>query len=141
MPISYNVEAGGHFIHAIAESPLTRQEFVDYEVAHAIDRRIKPPVSELFEIAAGSCDQITMDDMREVLKRRREVKGLPTPHCCAIVVGSLDDHAWGLAKFYEGMVMLHSPETVIAFAQADVARRWIGCEDLQPKKPDAGDGT
>ena len=140
MPISYNVYAGGHFIHAIAKSPLTRQEFVDYEVAHAIDRRIKPPVSELFEIAAGACDQITMDDMREVLKRRSELKRLPTPHRCAIVLGSLDAHSWDLAKFYEGMVMLHSPETVIVFAQADIARSWIGFGDLEPNKPDAGDG-
>jgi hypothetical protein len=144
MPISYSVHHGGHFIHAIAESPLTRQEFVDYEVAHAIDRRIKPPVSELFEISADAFKNITMDDMREVLKRRSEaseaVDHLFQPHRCAIVLGSLDDHSWDLAKFYEGMVILHSPETVIVFASADIARRWIGFEDTQPNKPDSGDG-
>ncbi|HET6441578.1 MAG TPA: hypothetical protein VFH53_04305 [Phycisphaerae bacterium] len=138
MPISYNVYAGGHFIHAIAKSPLTRQEFVDYEVAHAIDKRVKPPVSELFEIAAGAFEQITMDDMREVLKRRSELKRPPMLHRCAIVLGSFDDHSWDLAEFYEGMVMLHSPEAVIVFANADIARRWLGFEDLPP--PDAGDG-
>ena len=107
MPITYNVYAKGHFIHAVAEAPLTPQEFIDYEVAHAIDGRIKTPVSELFEIAAKAFRYITMDDMKEVLKRRGEVKRLHTPHCCAIALGSLDDHSWKMAKFYEGMVMLH----------------------------------
>lgn len=140
MPITYSVHANGHFIHAIAESPLTAKEFVDYEVAHAIDKRIKTPVSELFEIAAGACEHITMDDMKEVIKRRGEAKHLPTPHRCAIALGSLDSHSWDLAKLYEGMAMLHSPESVIVFAQADIARKWIGFDDIQPK-PDAGDGN
>ena len=135
MPISYSVHGEGHFIHAIAECPLTRQEFVDYEVAHAVDSRIKTPVSELFEIAAEAFKHITMDDMNEVIKRRGEAKRLPTPHCCAIALGSLDRHSWNLAKFYEGMVMLHSPETVIVFANADIARYWIGFKDIQPNKP------
>jgi hypothetical protein len=132
MPVMYNVYADGHFIHAVAESPLTPQEFVDYEVAHAIDKRIKPPVSELFEVSATAFQDITMDDMKEVLRRRGEVKLLPVPHRCAIVLGSLNSHSWNLAKFYEGMVMLHSPESVIVFANADVARKWIGFENIQP---------
>jgi hypothetical protein len=41
MPITYSVYREGHFIHAIAESPLTAKKFVDYEVAHSIDKRIK----------------------------------------------------------------------------------------------------
>ena len=139
MPISYNVSAEGHFIHAIAKRPLTRQEFIDYEVAHAFDKRVKPPVSELFEIAAGAFEQLTMDDMREVLRRRSELKRPPLLHRCAIVLRSYDDHSWDLAAFYEGMVMLHSPEAVIVFAQADIARKWLGFEDLPP--PDAGDST
>lgn len=140
MPITYGVYMEGRFIHAIAKSPLTAQEFIDYEVAHAMDERIKPPVSELLEIAAGACKDITLDDMKEVIRRRREVKRLPTPHRCAISLGSLDAHTWNLAKFYEGMVMLHSPETVIVFACAAIARQWIGFPDIQPDEPDAGDG-
>ncbi len=126
MPISYSVLNDGHFIHALAASPLTGQEFVDYEVAHAIDERIKPPVSELFEISADAFKQITMEDMQEVLRRRTEVERLPIPHRCALVLGSLDEHSWSLARFYEGMVMLHSPETVIIFAHASTARMWLG---------------
>ena len=140
MPISYSVHHGGHFIHAVAEKPVSRQELVDYEVAHALDERIKPPVSELFEISAEAFKHITMDDMREVLKRRGEVDRLPQPHRCAIVLGSPDAHSWNLAKFYEGMAMLHSPETVIVFASAAVARRWIGFEDSQPNKAEAAVG-
>ena len=140
MPISYTVHAEGHFIHAIATSPLTSEEFVDYEVAHAIDVRIKPPVSELFEISAGALQHITMDDMREVLRRRSTLKQLPLPHRCAIALVFAGDLSWNLAKFYEGMVMLHSPETVIVFANADIARTWLGFEDPKPNKPDAGDG-
>ena len=131
MPISYTVHAGGNFVHAVAKDPLTPQEFIDYEVGHAIDGRIKPPVSELFEIAARLCEHITMDDMHEVLKRRGEVEHLPTPHRCAIVLGSLNDHSWDLATFYAGMAMLHSPETVIVFAHADIAKSWIGFKDIQ----------
>jgi hypothetical protein len=140
MPITYSVYDRGHFIHAIAESPLTGKEFIDYEVAHAIDERINSPVSELFEISADALKHVTMDDMKEVLKRRSEIDRLPTPHRCAIALGSVDDHSWDLAKFYEGMAMLHSPATVIVFAKADVAREWIGFEDSQRNEPDAGDG-
>ena len=66
-----------------------------------------------------------MDDMREVLGRRSKVDRLPTPHRCAIALGSADDHARKLAKFYEGMVMLHSPEVVIVFGDAGVAKQWL----------------
>jgi len=132
MPISYDVHAGGHLIHAVAKSPLTPQEFVDYEIAHAIDDRIKTPVSELFEIAGEALHDITMDDMKEVIRRRGQVDRLPTHHRCAIVLGCLDDHCWNLAKFYEGMAMLHSPETVIIFANPVIARKWIGFENIQP---------
>ena len=140
MPISYSVRHDGHFIHATASAPVTKQEFVDYEVAHAMDGRIKPPVSELFEISRDAFNHITMDDMREVLKRRSEMDRPPQPHRCAIVLHSADDHSWKLAKFYEGMVMLHSPETVIVFASVEIARKWLGYEDTQPNKPDAGGG-
>jgi len=138
MPITYEVLGGGHFIHAIVESPLTPQEFVDYEVAHAIDARIKTPVSELLEISGKVLQDITMDDMKEVIRRRGELKRLPTPHRCAMVLGSLDDHSWDLAKFYEGMSMLHSPESVIVFANPDTAKRWIGFENIRPNKLAAG---
>lgn len=129
MPISYTVHHDGHFIHAIVEPPIRGREFVEYEVAHAIDARIKPPVSELLEIGAGALEQITMDDMREVIDRRSAIDRRPQPHRCAIALRSLDDHSWRLSKFYEGMVMLHSPETVIVFASVDLARRWLGIED------------
>ncbi len=139
MPIKYDVHAEGHFIHAIAESPLTSEEFVGYEVAHATDKRLKAPVSELFEIEAATFIDITMDDMKEVLKRRGEMKRLPTPHRCAISLRSLDDHSWALAKFYEGISMLHSPETVIVFAHPGIARQWIGFADIKPNKTSGGD--
>ncbi len=130
MPITYSVSADGHFIHAKAESPLSSKEFIHYEVAHAVDDCIKPPVSEFFEIPASAFQHISMDDMEEVIRRRGEAKRLPTPHRCAIVLGSLDDHTWALAKFYEGMVMLHSPETVIVFANAEIAKKWIGFQEI-----------
>lgn len=133
MPISYKVYEDGHFIHAVAKSPLTAEEFISYEVEHAIDSDIKAPVSELFEISAGALKGISLDDMKEVLKRRHNVNKLPTPHRCAITLGSLDDHTWKIAKFYEGMVMLHSPETVIVFATAAIAKQWIGFEDTNLK--------
>ena len=129
MAITYTVDSDGHFVHAIAEGTLTSQEFIDYEVAHAIDERILPPVSELFEIRSGACKNITLDDMSNVLKRRAEVGRRPTPHRCAIVVSPGDAHAWDLAKFYEGMVKLHAPETAIVFGDASIARIWLGVGD------------
>ena len=128
MAITYTVDREGHFIHAIAEGVLTSQEFIDYEIAHAIDERIRPPVSELFEIRPGACQHITMDDMSNVLKRRAEVDRKPTPHRCAIVVSPDNSHAWDLAKFFEGMVILHSPETVIVFGDVRRARIWLGVD-------------
>jgi len=131
MPITYEVKQNGHFIHAVARSPLTGDEFVDYEVGHAIDERIKSPVSELFEIRMGAWDMITKDDILEVVRRRGEVEDPPTPHRCAIVLSYFDNRGWDMAEFYEGMVKLHSPETVIIFGDMHTAGVWLGVEDLR----------
>jgi len=129
MPIRYEVHKDGHMIHAVAEAPLTPEEFIEFEIAHAIDDRIKAPVSELFEISASAFKDITMEDMQEIMRRRGEVNRAALPHRCAICLDSLDDHTWNLAKFYEGMAMLHSPETVIVFANASTAKIWLGCDN------------
>jgi hypothetical protein len=128
MPISYEVHNDGHFIHAIASGVLSSQEFVDYEIAHANDERIKPPVNELLEIKHNACKLITKDDCSKILEKRKEIPKLPTPHRCAIVVSISNSHAWNIAKFYEGMVMLHHPEDVIVFADERIARIWLGVE-------------
>lgn len=77
MPIEYSVSDDGHFIHAVAFDPVTAEDFVDYEIAHAIDERIRPPVSELFEIRRDSLKGVTRRDMEKVIERR---KGLLVPH-------------------------------------------------------------
>jgi hypothetical protein len=138
MPITYHVQKDGHFVHAVASGTITSDEFVEYEVTHALDDRIKPPFSELFEIKYGACRQITMDDMSKVLVRRSEIERLSPPHRCALVVSPGNTHAWNLAKFYEGMVMLHSPETVIVFGDLRTAKVWLGVENRKPNKPDSG---
>jgi hypothetical protein len=129
MPITYDILDGGHYIHTVATAPVTSEEFIEYELSHAVDDRIKAPVSELFEIGHGACDNITIDDMTEILRIRKEAKKLPIPHRCALVVSPYDAHAWDLAKFYRGMVMLHAEENVIVFATADIARIWLGVGD------------
>lgn len=136
MPIIYSIHASGHLIHAIAQSPLSAREFIDYEIFHGIDERIKLPVSELFEISANALKNITTEDIKRALIRRTEIDRPPTLHRCAILLASLDDYNWELAKFYEGMAMLHSPERVIVFANAEVAKKWLGFEDFQPSIPD-----
>ena len=130
MPIEYIVSHDGHFVHAVATYPVTSEEFIEYEVHHAIDKRIKPPVSELLEIGHGSLKHITNDEMTRVIQRRAEIPRLPIPHRCAIVVSYGNSHAWDLAKFYEGMVMLHSPESVIVFGQLHTAKLWLGVEEI-----------
>jgi len=126
MPITYDIFNDGHYIHAVATRPVTSEEFVEYELNHAIDERVKAPVSEMLEVKQGACDDITMDDMSEVLRKRKESNKSPRPHRCAVVVSPYDAHAWDLAKFYRGMVMLHSEENVIVFATADIAQIWLG---------------
>ena len=134
MPIEYSVSRGGHFIHAMATYPVTPQEFVEYEVTHAIDKRIKTPLSELLEIGHGALRHITKDDMSRVLQQRAEIKSLPIPHRCAIVVSYGDARTWDLAKFYEGMVMLHSPESVIVFGDINTAKLWLGVDENRPNE-------
>ena len=132
MPIEYSVSPDGHFIHAFASDPVTGREFVEYEVAHAIDERIKPPISELLEIQSDAMRQVTKGDVLRVLERRKQLTTEYRPHRCAIVVPYRDTHAWSLAKFYEDMVTLHSPEVVIVFGDSQVAKVWLGIEDEQP---------
>jgi hypothetical protein len=130
MPITYNVHQSGHFIHAVATPAVTGPEFVDYEIAHAIDPQIKPPVAELLEIRPGACKTVTCEDMTAVLDRRKQTPRGPTPHRCAIVIADGDSHAWNLARFYEGMVRLHYPENVIVFGDVRIARIWLGVDDV-----------
>ncbi|HUU40290.1 MAG TPA: hypothetical protein VMW42_05060 [Desulfatiglandales bacterium] len=129
MPITYTVDHEGHFIHAVAIYPVTIEEFIEYEVAHATDERVKPPVSELLETQRSALKEITLDDMRKALKRREKLEREPEPHRCAIVVSPSDAYGWNLAKFYEGMVMLHTPETVIVFGDVRLARIWLGVKE------------
>jgi len=132
MAIEYSVSRDGHFIHAIASGCVTGDEFVEYEVAHAVDSRIKSPVSELLEIQSDALRQITKEDILRVIERRKELSTPHTLHRCAIVVESGGKHTWDLAKFYEGMSILHSLEVVIVFGDSRIARIWLGIERMQP---------
>jgi len=134
MPITYTVHDGGRFIHAIAKGTISRDEFIEYEIAHATDERINPPVSELIEIESGALKHITMDDVSKVIERRKQIKKGFKPHRCAIVVSLSDDHTWNLAKFYEKMVMLHQPEIVIVFGNLQTAKTWLGVQSEKPDK-------
>jgi len=69
MPILYDIYNNGHFIHAVASGIVTADEVVAYEIAHAIDERIKHPVYELLEIRNGACRHITKDDLLRLPKR------------------------------------------------------------------------
>lgn len=139
MPIDYSVSHDGHFIHAVASGSVTGQEFVEYEVAHATDKRIVPPASELIEFRHDALRLVTADDVSRAIAKRAEVHKQPVPHRCAIVVAGPDDHAWNLAKLYEGMAKLHYPEVVIVFGDSGIARTWLGVEDDPPGQPAPGD--
>ena len=128
MPVQYRVLKDGHFIHALVTGVVSGEEFVDYEVAHAVDDRIKPPVSELLEIEHGAMRRITKDDLVRAMDRRREIAQRPVPHRCAILVSLNDTHGWDLAMFYEGMATLHFSESVIVFGDERTARTWLGVE-------------
>jgi len=130
MPVQYSVSDDGHFLQAIASGMVTAQEFIEYEVAHAIDKRLRTPVSELLVIESGAFKQITMKDISRVIEQRRDIPEPPVTHRCAFVVAMSDYHAWDLAKFYEGMFRLHYPEIVIVFADPVTARIWLGMDKV-----------
>ena len=130
MPITYDILNDGHFIYAKTYGKVTGKEFVDFEVSHAIDKRLKPPVKELFEIENDSLKNITEKDITSVIDQREKLVNLPNPHRCAIVVSLGDIHGFDLAKYYGGMVSLHYPEDVIVFGDEVVARAWLGIDQL-----------
>jgi hypothetical protein len=129
MPIEYVVSPDGHFIHAIAKVPVTNQEFVDYEVAHTVDERVRQPVSELLEITRNALDGITRADIEKVIERRKMLGRPHARHRCGISVALDDARSWDLAKLYEGMAILHFPEVVIVFGDVRLARVWLGMEN------------
>lgn len=128
MPITYTVSIDGHFIHSKTSGRVSSREFIEFEVAHAIDKRLTPPIAELFEIENDSLKNISEKDISEVLDQREKIVNLPNPHRCAIVVALGDIHSWNLARFYEGMVTLHYPEDCIVFGDTMVARTWLGID-------------
>jgi len=126
MPINYTVQKDGHFIHAVAEEKVSSYEFIKYEIAHATDSRIKSPLTELFEIRPFALDDISQQDIRQILDERKKINIKPKRHKCALVVSTADLKGWDIAKFYEGMLMLHSPEIVIVFGDIVTAKIWLG---------------
>lgn len=131
MPITYEVHREGHFIHASATGILTCQDFINYEIAHAADTRLKPPVVELLEISYGACKNMTKDDFRAILEHRKTQSFSPVPHRCAILVSYGDAHCWNIADFYSGMASLHLPESVIVFGDVRTARIWLGVDQAR----------
>jgi len=128
MPIKYDVYNNGKLIYAVASGSVTDEEYIEFEIKHAIDDRIKPPVSELLKINSGAFKNITTYAISEVLNRRKKSKRNHIPHSCAIVVSYSDSHAWDLAKYYEGMVKLHYPASVIVFGDEKIALTWLGID-------------
>lgn len=129
MPIKYSVSKDGHFIHAVAEGVVTNEEFIDYELAHAIDPRLETPCCELLEIPHSAFDQVTAQAIEKTFELRNALNKSHVSHNCAIVVSYLDGIAWDLAKLYEGMAMLHAPRHVVVFGDIDTARIWLGVDE------------
>lgn len=130
MPITYSIHKNGHFLHARITPPLAREEFISYEVDHAINEQVRPPLDELMEIERDACRDITEQDMAEIIRQRTAHSRRPIPHHCAIVVAYDDAHTWNLAIFYKVMATLHAPKSVIVFGDLHTARLWLGVTDL-----------
>jgi len=126
MPIKYTVLNNGHYIHAVAEEKFSSHEFIKYEIDHATDSKIKSPIVELFEIRPFALDDISQQDIQQILEERKKINIKPKRHKCALVVSTADIKGWDIAKFYEGMLMLHSPEIVIVFGDINTAKIWLG---------------
>lgn len=126
MAIEYTISKDGHKIHAIASEPVTSEQFIEYEVSHAINKQATPPIAELFEIKCGALTNVTKEDISEIVERRKQLGTPHARHRCAMVVPYSDAHGWDLAKLYEGMTILHSPEVVIVFGDSQLAKLWLG---------------
>ena len=131
MPIVYEVHHEGHFIHAMATGTLTSRDFINYEIEHTTDTRLKPPVVELLEISHGACKDLSRDDFEVILEHRKKLAPAPVRHRCAILVSYDDSHCWNITEFYSGMVNLHLPESVIVFGDSRTARIWLGVDQTR----------
>lgn len=125
MPITYQIKNNGHLIHSIAEGIVTSDDFINYEIEHATDEKLKSPVNELFEIKHGAFDNLTESDIHKILERRKN-SAQPRRHRCALVLSMSDHKGWDLAKYYEKLVMLHYPASVIVFGDLNTAKIWLG---------------
>lgn len=125
MPITYKILMNGHLIHSIAAGKVSKQNFIDYEIQHAKDENLKSPVSELFEIRNGAFDNLSKDDIKNILDARINTSHI-IHHKCALVVSMNDHKGWDLAKFYENLMMLHQPASVIVFGDIKTAKTWFG---------------
>lgn len=125
MPIIYKILMSGHLIHSIAEGKVSKQNFIDYEIQHARDENLKAPVSELFEIRNGAFDNLSKEDIKNILDARNNNSSF-IRHKCALVVSMNDHKGWDLAKFYENLMMLHQPASVIVFGDIKTAKIWLG---------------
>ena len=72
MPIKYTVLNNGHYIHAVAEEKVSSHEFIKYEIDHATDSKIKSPIVELFEIRPFALDDISQQDIQQILEERKK---------------------------------------------------------------------
>jgi hypothetical protein len=80
----------------------------------------------MLEIAPSAVIRLTHEGMRLALKKNKELGRHKIRHRCAIVVRHPDEIAWDLAKFYESMARMHTPSSVIVFANPDIAKLWLG---------------
>jgi len=55
---------------------------------------------------------------------------LPTHYKCAVVLSSLENKGWDIAKAYESMINFHFPETVIVFEDKHIASTWLRANEI-----------
>jgi hypothetical protein len=137
MPIKYDVLRAGHFVKAVASGIVTEDEWIEYEVRHTVDDRIKPPLCELLRIDYEAYRNFTKDGLLRALENRKNQDKRPVPHRCAVVVTPGDVQGWSLTRLYEGLRTLHYPESVILFGEDRMAMTWLGFEEAEYPEPAA----
>jgi hypothetical protein len=135
MPIKYNVLRAGRFIQAVASGIVTEDEWIEYEITHSIDDRIKPPLCELLRIDYDTYRNVTKDGLLRALESRNHQDKRHVPHRCAVVVTPGDVQGRSLTKLYEGLRALHYPESVILFGDERMAMTWLGFEEAEYSEP------
>jgi hypothetical protein len=122
MPITYEIEDGGRFVHTRATGAITDQNLLTYQAALLSDTRIQPGFYELFDGTMAHGVEISEAVLAELGAMDKAAADKLIGGKCAIVVRRDFELAERFQRLYAG------PHEVTVFYNLDVARTWLGLQ-------------